>query len=198
MGGQSNRGASFPRLKDDLPLSGEPPVRSWLISGASVKDAALTPFWCPSAEKTVGARGAPLPDWRSRRRSRSVTPRMICTCPDCLPAAVVGTFDRGPGFASPPPPSALLSESLTTACPLARCRGLSLSPMAHAASYHAAVPLLMPWAAMRMRGLRPVSRAFRRRLSRAWSPSRSASRLELSGRIGPRLKMSWLISAHRR
>lgn len=24
----SNRGTSFPRLKDDLPLSGEPPVRS--------------------------------------------------------------------------------------------------------------------------------------------------------------------------
>lgn len=24
----SNRGSSFPRLKDDLPLSGEPPVRS--------------------------------------------------------------------------------------------------------------------------------------------------------------------------
>jgi hypothetical protein len=61
VGELSNRGTSFPRLKEGLPLSGEPPVRSWFISGASVNNAALTPFWCPSAEKRVGARGVRAP-----------------------------------------------------------------------------------------------------------------------------------------
>lgn len=41
--------------------------------------------------RQLGPGGAPLLallDWRSRRRSRSVKPRMICTCPDCLPVVV--------------------------------------------------------------------------------------------------------------
>lgn len=98
--------------------------------------------------RQLGPGCVPLPDWRSRRRSRSVTPRMICTCPDCLPVVMGGTFDRGPGFAFAPPFGSSVRKLDERACPLARCHRPSpiasnaLSPC-HTASHHA-ILYLMP------------------------------------------------------
>lgn len=151
--------------------------------------------------RQLGPGCVPLPDWRSRRRSRSVTPRMICTCPDCLPVVMGGTFDRGPGFAFAPPFGSSVRKLDERACPLARCH--SPSPIASNALSLPAIPhRTMPYSischAMQMRALRFCVAGRPSRPLACMVSLACASRLQLSRRIGPRLKMSWLISAHRR